>query len=310
MRETADVAYATFFLSIWIISLLGNLWTIVAICRQPELRTSPPFVLIVSLVVAEFGFSSSILPVITWHLMTGRSLIAGNQLLCDIQGGLLSMFGTSVVFFLNLISLNRFLFVFRPQFYKRLFTLRRSYFISAFTWLMNTLSTSGQFTGWIGFEFDKSFLLCKMKPPSDTVDVTVTLLLVFCPTLVTVIVYALLLRAMQRLRSQLHVRGGTDLRLEAIRFIKFLFFSWLLIFALGTPLLVLALMDTNAGFLFAQFCVALSGLHSSFNWLLLMLGNSYLKHSMRDLLVCRPAERTDQADQRILNAIRLLTDDI
>nr|QVK45874.1 G protein-coupled receptor [Proales similis] len=309
MEPTVSIAFASAFSAMWLVSLLGNSLTAAAIIRRRQLRTSPPFVLIVNLVASELAVSTFILPVITWHLVTGRSLIAGNQLLCDIQGGLLSMFGTSVVFFLNLISLNRFLFVFRPQLYKKLFTLRRTFVISTLLWLTSLLHLSNLFAAQSETYYKKSFFICVFTWPVEGLSLSVTVLLLFVPVLVAIGVYTILLRATRRLKSQLQVRGGIDLRLEAIRFIEFLFFSWLLVILLGLPFVFLTIVDLDVSIELTQLCIALSGLHFSINWLILVAGNSNLRSSLRDLIFAGTNDAIDSQQRQVMNAIRVLSDD-
>nr|QVK45875.1 G protein-coupled receptor [Proales similis] len=338
--ESVNISLACVYVLILSTSLIGsvtrpcNTLTSVAIIGKCELRQSPPFVLIANVVIAELGLSLTTLPFLLSGLLSAQSPLSVNALLCSLQGTLFAASGTAVSLFLYLIAANRFLLIFKPNVYKKCFTLKSTCTASAFAWLLSFLVTTRQFSGsslassvelspqrlavqvHSHFEFDHSLLFCRMPQPAVGYKAFISITIVLLPASVTLVIYALLIGRTLRLRSLLQRPscGASDLRLEAIRFIQFLFLSWLLVFLLGLPMLLIVVFNFDIGPFWSQCCVAFSAFQTAANWLIIVLGNKRLKCSVRDLIKCRAndsIEREQQSNRQrqIDYGIRLLYDD-
>nr|QVK45876.1 G protein-coupled receptor [Proales similis] len=306
-------AFALFYVLNLLVSIGGNGLTVVAILARKELRQSPPFVLIANLVISELAYSLVTMPLVALKLWTGRSPVQDSDILCRLNGSLLIVTGMAVVLFLHLIGANRFIFLLKPNAYKKLFTLGRTCFIAGLVWSVGILMTLSQFTRMARIEFDEKAGLCRNPRAAQAYKVVASIVAVWIPALATTVIYARLIYATRQLKANLRSHGGPDLRLEALRFVEVLFLSWLLVFALSLPILILFICEFDVDKLVVQSLLVLSTLHLSLNWALLVIGSHRLKNSMRTLLFGPPqyshTPSQNSQDQRILQAIRLLSDD-
>nr|QVK45872.1 G protein-coupled receptor [Proales similis] len=294
---------------IWLLSLAGNLIAIAGVLRQKELRRSAPMVLTVHLLVAEIGYSTFTLPFIVHELLIGKPVLEQDALFCFVQGGLVVVSGLAVILFLQLISLNRFLFLFKPRVYQTLFGEQRVHYFSALVWFVILIAVAIQLSNVSEIQFDEKLLFCRIAPPNFANRSVFISVLVFGPAILTISVYVTLLNRIWTLKRWLQREPGrTDWRMEAIKFIELLFCSWLLTFALGLPLLLIVLFDLSVSMVATQICFLLTAVQTSTNWIVISTGSPYLRHSIR-ALVCKRRVRNDSIDERVLNGIRVLYDD-
>ena len=151
-EPTSDVTVITFkliFLCIFIaLGIVGNCTVLISIAKYQKLQTIPNF-FVFNLAVADLLFSVMGMPMILVTTICQKWVLG--DFLCKLNGLLNSLFCTTSIWTLVMISVNRYVSVARPHDIKRIYTVRKTYMIIAGVWLFAFLVSMPPLVGWSEF---------------------------------------------------------------------------------------------------------------------------------------------------------------
>ena len=102
------------FLSLYVVTLAGNLGIILAIISDPHLHT-PMYFFLSNLSFADIGFTSTTIPKMLWNIQTQRKVITYEG--CIIQIFFFFVFGCLDILILSVMAYDRFVAICYPLHY-------------------------------------------------------------------------------------------------------------------------------------------------------------------------------------------------
>ncbi len=143
--------FSLFGIPVAIISVLGNLLTIVAVIKTRSLRTRHAFLPTTSLAFSDLLFSLLCCPVnYVTTLMDKKSL---DPTLCRINGFLGVLFCLSSILTLSILSLDRYVCIVKPFRYDVWITPKRIKIVLLFQWIFSAVIAAIPLSGWGDYIF-------------------------------------------------------------------------------------------------------------------------------------------------------------
>ena len=135
-------------------AVIGNGSVLYAIRRYPKLNTVPNL-FVFNLAVADLLFSLTGMPMILVTTVSGRWILGDSM--CDFGGLLNSVFCTTSIWTLVMISLHRYFAVAKPMLVKSMYTKRRTYAIIFGIWVFSFSVSMPPLFGWSRFAPGSNF---------------------------------------------------------------------------------------------------------------------------------------------------------
>ena len=127
--ETLTAAVVVLF------AILGNAVLLFALSRKPRTKNST-LVMVGSLAVADFLFTSTTAPLFVLSLATGEP--ASNDLGCQLNGFFIHTLSRASILIMTLTAISRYYCVLKPPVYRCLFTFRRTICYNVVVWIFAT----------------------------------------------------------------------------------------------------------------------------------------------------------------------------
>lgn len=142
-----------------LLTLFGNILVIIAAFRNPNLRRQT-YIYIITMAVNDILMA--IIPMgLACYVMVRGEWDLGDGL-CELQGFIEYICSIGTMFLFSLISINRFVRILHPNYYRRLYTKRFILLTIAILWaLVAGIVASFGFTA--GFIFHPGFMVCTMN---------------------------------------------------------------------------------------------------------------------------------------------------
>ena len=158
-------------------AILGNAVLLFALCRKPRTKSST-LVMVGSLALADFLFTSTTAPLFVLSLATGKP--ASNGLGCQLNGFFIHSLSRASILIMTLTAISRYYCVLKPLAYKHLFTFRRTICCNVLVWLFATSEIVVVFFfGKARIVFNPLAVNCIMSLQNQNSQVTYTLYVVF-----------------------------------------------------------------------------------------------------------------------------------
>ncbi|CAF2005516.1 unnamed protein product [Rotaria magnacalcarata] len=121
------------FAALTIITVLGNIIIVIAICVEPRLKSVSNY-LIINLAVADFFVGTTVIPFISLWEINGKWLFG--ELLCNIWLCCTLLFCTVSFLTMSAIALDRYLYLIESKMNRKRRTVRRAFSLIILTWLI------------------------------------------------------------------------------------------------------------------------------------------------------------------------------
>lgn len=195
--RTSALLTSAFSLLFLLLGLPLNLLVLLTILHQ-RLYMQPTTLLLMNLVISDLTLLLLVMPFQIVIGVANEFVFGSTDLvrcrMCTASDMLTTLFVLSSLFTIAMMSLDRFLFIYRPLHYNRLFTPLRAAVLVAVSWLVSVLVALPPAFGFGDVVFDRNFGLCLIPESLDyllLVFVVVVLLvaaIVFCNVWVAYIV--------------------------------------------------------------------------------------------------------------------------
>ena len=148
-NDLAIIIVKSIFLCIFIaLGIVGNCTVIVSIQKYQKLQTIPNF-FVFNLAIADLLFSLTGMPMILVTTICGKWVLG--DFICKLNGLLNSLFCTTSIWTLVMISVNRYLSVAKAHDIKKIYTVRKTYLIIGGVWIFSFLVSMPPLIGWSEF---------------------------------------------------------------------------------------------------------------------------------------------------------------
>ena len=169
-RTTAQVVFEVGFASlILVLAALGNFLMMLAMYKKKQLRTIPN-IFVLNLSVVNFLLAVTVLPVFVWTLEKGHWTFSAA--FCVIQGYQNYLLFALTLFTLTAISVSRYMLIWSPNKYRRLFDKKLVRKIICCIWICCVVSCSPPLFGWGRYSFNPRTALCHTDNTSYSFKIT------------------------------------------------------------------------------------------------------------------------------------------
>lgn len=148
-NDLAIIIVKSIFMCIFIaLGIIGNCTVIVSIKKYQKLQTIPNF-FVFNLAIADLLFSLTGMPMILVTTICEKWVLG--DFLCKVNGLLNSLFCTTSIWTLVMISVNRYLSVAKAHDIKKIYTVKKTYVIIGGVWIFSFLISMPPLVGWSEF---------------------------------------------------------------------------------------------------------------------------------------------------------------
>ncbi|XP_046444337.1 G-protein coupled receptor moody-like isoform X1 [Daphnia pulex] len=191
-----------------VMGVLGNALTIAALIKCPKIRNLT-VAFITSLCVADFSFCVMVMPFTAYRFLNDRNYFGDEDVMCIIFP--LVQYANVGVSLLSIamITINRFVMIAYPHWYKRIYTRRSVAGMVAFAWIFSISTLMPTLSGrWGKFGFDTCLGSCSIVG-SKGPKTTLFLIGFLTPCLAIVICYAGIFWTVNKSRTRVQGHAGT-----------------------------------------------------------------------------------------------------
>ena len=189
--RTSGTSIAVFLLLFLVIGLPWNLLVIVTIVKQ-KLYTQPTIILLLSLVITDLILLVFHLPLVTIVGFHGEFIFGNSDhsrcLVCRNSGFISLIFVLNSIFTIALMSIDRFLFIYRPLHYNRYITKWRTVVAIAAAWLVAVVFSILPLTGFGNIIYSDRIAACVVEASFDGSIYPALLLSIMCLAVLPIIV--------------------------------------------------------------------------------------------------------------------------
>ena len=190
--KTRGQIVAFFLLLSLVVGLPWNLLVIVTIVKQ-RLYTRPTIILLLSLVVIDLLLLVFHLPLAIVVGFQGEYSFGNSDrtrcMVCNFTGYMSQFFGPSSVFTVSLMSIDRFLFIYKPLHYDRYVTKWRTVSALCVAWLIAAVITVPPLAGVAGnITYLRVAAMCNLELTLENDHYPIVVMLVVCLAIVPIIV--------------------------------------------------------------------------------------------------------------------------
>ena len=167
--RTSGLVIAVFLLLFLVIGLPWNLLVIVTIVKQ-KLYTQPTIILLLSLVITDLVLIVSHLSLVMVTGFYGEYIFGGSDSIrCSVckTGFITVVFTFNSIFTISLMSIDRFLFIYKPLHYERYITKWRTVVAIAVAGLIAAVLSTPPLLGFGEFVFFRHSIICSLDLVSD-----------------------------------------------------------------------------------------------------------------------------------------------
>ena len=225
-----------------ILSLAGNLMIILVVFKKPRLSTTT------SLFIAALATTDLINalvpgPLFLSSLITGRMPYSSAG--CAIGGFFMQFLTLASVSTMNLIAVNRYFCVRKPNIYKRIFTSRNSAFFLASLWIfISMVVLFPLIVGWASMEFSPQMASCSLRFNSLTSETGFTVFVIVSFVVSSFVVIALcyyfVSKSLRQHRN--HLSNNRGLSIQEINLTKTFFVLVVSFIVLWLPTFVVVIL--------------------------------------------------------------------
>ncbi|XP_072020953.1 melatonin receptor type 1B-B-like [Amphiura filiformis] len=269
----------------------GNALVILAVLTTRKLRT-PANIFVLSLAFADTCITSLVEPVYAYATLIDRELYSKSPGLCTAIGSMCFISCTCSLWNIGAIAINRYVFICKQQYYKTIFTWRKTIAYAVTIWIICILADFSNFFGWGGHSFDPKFVGCSYDRLASFSHVLFTVIVfVSMPMVLIVVCYAAIfwtlrqssLRVRQAASSSEKKRPERDIKLLKMLFTIFVTFAFC--WTLYTLLLVIDYDDNIPDHAY-RLAAVLSHTNSSLNSIIYGVMNKNFRDAYRKILSC------------------------
>ena len=188
--RTSGLVTAVFLLLFLVIGLPWNLLVIVTIVKQ-KLYTQPTIILLLSLVITDLILLVIHLPLLMVTGFYGEYILGGSDSIrCSVckTGFITVVFTFNSIFTISLMSLDRFLFIYKPLHYERYITKWRTVVAIAVAGLIAAVLSILPLFGFGEIVFFRNSITCSLNFTSDNDGYPILLIVVGVVAIIPVIV--------------------------------------------------------------------------------------------------------------------------
>nr|QVK45882.1 G protein-coupled receptor [Proales similis] len=261
------------------LALAANLLLIFSIIMRQELRQSPAFNLILSQACSELILVMAAIPLMIQSALFGPWTV--HSLWCDASASLIIISGVTSLSTFALIGVNRFLLVFYPVLYKRLFTLSSTRKMCASVWLLGVVCDVPNYTGLTRHAYDARLFICLIETSNHLYINFLMMSFAVVPLVLLTVLYSLIMRRVfeneAKLSRWLIIRGP---RADSNRLLKTLCVSFLFYLVCWIPMTVCVLTQIEEPKRVLMFLPLLAYSHTVVNPVFTTLYNTRLRRSV------------------------------
>ena len=188
--RTSGLVIAVFLLLFLVIGLPWNLLVVFTIVKQ-KLYTQPTIILLLNLVITDLILLVFHLPLLMVTGFYGEYILGGSdKIRCSVckTGITIVLFSFNSIFTISLMSLDRFLFIYKPLHYERYITKWRTVVAIAVAGLIAAVLSTPPLFGFGEIIFFRNSIICGLNITSDNDNYPILLIVVAVIAIIPVIV--------------------------------------------------------------------------------------------------------------------------
>ena len=209
--KASGLVFASFLLLFLVVGLPWNLLVVVTIVKE-KLYTQPTSILLLNLAISDLILLVLHIPFQVAVGIEGEYNVMDSDYkrcqACNF-GVVNTIFQLNILSTIALMSVDRFLFIYKPLKYDQLLTVFRALLVLALTWILNTVLAILPAIGYGNVRFSRSNLSCTLDNSLNTGHYVVLLLVYAVFPLVAIVVFNIWLSCivMKNIRAVYNVKG-------------------------------------------------------------------------------------------------------